>query len=107
MARSLALQWPPWAASLKKDLRPTRVPKLHVCCSGISASWGLVSVRWKVKCWSPESWVSQGGNSKGSQEEVGLELGRENFHFQAVYLAAQEEERQKRSANLDQDFQAQ
>lgn len=64
-------------------------------------------MRWKVKCWSPESWVSQGGNSKGSQEEVGLELGRENFHFQAVYLAAQEEERQKRSANLDQDFQAQ
>lgn len=40
---------------------------------------------------APESWMSQ-GSSKGSQEEVGLELGRENFHFQAVYLAAQEEE---------------
>lgn len=52
MAWSLALQWPPGAASLKEaDLRPTRVPKFHVCCSGISASWGLVSVRWKVRCW--------------------------------------------------------
>ena len=33
------------------------------------------------------------GKLKGSQ--VSLEFGRENFHFQAVYLAAQEEERQK------------
>lgn len=35
------------------------------------------------------------GKLKGSQEEVSLEFGRENVHFQAVYLAAQEEERQK------------